>query len=134
MKLLLLSIAVSTGLWANEAGEAMEVPCPGVVEYSQGRLRLPQGCEAQQMGVWLSVERYTDLEIKVSRQEAIIDSQQQSLDMLRKKLNAMYNERVRRNLTDNESHCVDPKLSFMAGSLLAGAVISGGCVLWNLSN
>lgn len=128
----LLIVGQSTsGIWLDSEGRAMEVPCPGVLQFEEGRVRLPSSCVAQRPGVWLSRAYYTDLEVRLAEAEAkLVELQKQNTERHREYISCR-NEVTRMSITGAGQPDFDsPALPFFGGAALGTIVSLGGCALW----
>jgi len=133
MKIIFLAAAL-TGLWVSPAGEVIEVPCPEPIEFHAERVRMPRGCMADQMGVWLSVERYKELEIAEAVAQVEVEEQRATIKELEQKVKDLQRQNLRQSLSETQKDCYEPQTPFFVGALTATVIATGGCALWNLSN
>ena len=121
----------TTGIWLDGDGRAVEVSCPGVLEYEAGRLRLPSNCVAQRPGVWLSRDYYTDLEVKLAKAEARVAELEKQQQQAREEYYVCRNEVTSMSITGYGQPVFDgPALPFFGGAALGTLISLGGCALW----
>lgn len=127
----LLLLTGSMGVWINTDGERVEVPCPPASEYGS-RTRLPAGCRAEVAGVWLSVERYRELEINLAKREADLEAQATIVQELKSQINSCQSQLLVCMAAPPCPSCPSAFVPLTQGALLGSLITSGGCVAWTL--
>lgn len=136
IKAILLSLPIifstSVGLWINTDGSEKMVPCPE--SFDTDRLRLPQGCSAYEPGVWLSVDRYREMDIELQTLETQLAAKDEEIKHLEARTNQLQGQLILCTAVPECPACPDNFLKYTATGAALGSVISlGGCAAWNLS-
>jgi len=136
IKALVLSTLVlftaSVGVWVKTDGTSIEVPCPTAFEDS--RMRLPQGCNAIKPGIWLSVDRYRQMEVELAGLRERLQSKDQEIRLLTSRISELQGKLILCTAVPECPACPNTFLQHTVTGAAIGTVLSlGGCAAWTLS-
>jgi len=128
----LLMFTASFGVWIKTDGTELTVPCPD--DFSVERLRLPLGCTAEMPGVWLSVDRYREMEVELAEARATIQSKAEQITALEARVSALEGQLLVCTAVPECPACPNNFFQHTMTGAAIGTVISlGGCAAWTLS-
>lgn len=129
MKIFILAAAL-TGIWVSPTGDPIEVACPRIDAFEDGRARLPRGCSAHREGVWLSADRYKALEVRLREAEAQVEAQEAVMFRLTQIKDSLQKQLIQCSVQPLCAECPSTTPSTLIG-VAGGALLSfGGCALW----
>lgn len=111
-----------TGNWTDAEGNTRNLPCP--TEFKD-RARMPQGCVAQNMGVWLSRSYYTQLVVRLNAVKKEKEEQKKLIKLQEDRIQSLELQlKIKVAIPKPSCNCI-PEI--FASTLVSTA----GCVLWN---
>ena len=111
-----------TGNWRDADGTLRDVPCP---ESFEERARMPKGCVAKEMGVWLSREYYTQLVVNLSRLKKEKEERQKLLKLKEDRIKSLELQLKLKVVAPA------PAPSCFTEILSTTILTTAGCVVWN---
>jgi len=127
----LLGAAATTGIWIKSDGEIIEVPCPQ--EYDDSRERLPQGCVNLQPGIWLSVDRYRDMEVEIASLKERLEGKDREVQVLEGRVNELQGQLIICTAVPECPSCPSTLPNTVTGAVIGTVITAGGCALWTIS-
>ena len=128
----LIMFTASVGVWVKTDGTELTVPCPEAFEDS--RIRLPQGCTAHKPGIWLSVDRYRQMEVDLAGLRERVQAKNQEIRLLTSRNSELQGKLLVCTAIPECPACPNHFLKHTATGAAIGTVLSlGGCAVWTLS-
>lgn len=128
----LIMFTASVGVWVKTDGTELTVPCPEAFEDS--RIRLPQGCTAHKPGIWLSVDRYRQMEVDLAGLRERVQAKNQEIRLLTSRNSELQGKLLVCTAIPECPACPNNFFKHTATGAAIGTVLSlGGCAVWTLS-
>jgi len=128
----LILFSASVGVWVKTDGTEMSVPCPS--DFDKERLRIPQGCTSYKPGIWLSVDRYRQMEVDLAGMQERLQAKNQEIKLLEATRDRLQGQLLICTAVPQCPSCPNTFFQNTVTGAAIGTVLSlGGCAVWTLS-